>query len=120
MWSVEVNRSRNLLQIAFAGRVDLAEAHQCAERVRELLKDLPPGFCLLTDLSRLEEMDVACGKVIDPLMDELDCHGIQKIVRVVPEPRKDIGFGIMSLFHYRPQVHVITCQTLEEARSHLP
>jgi hypothetical protein len=35
---------------------------------------------------------------------------------VIPDPRKDIGFNILSLFHYRHDIHIVTCETLEEAK----
>jgi hypothetical protein len=120
MWSAVLDKERQLLQIRFAQRVNLQEAKACAGRVEELLADLLPNFSLLNDLSELEEMDVSCEPVIDRMMDVLNRHGIKKVVRVVPEPRKDIGFGIMSLFHYGPRVRVMTCKTLAEAQQQLP
>src|ERR1041385_2707684 len=116
MWSAGIDQTRALLQIRFEGHVDLPEAIAAAHRIEELLPQLGPSFCLLTDLSGLEEMDVACEPVIDRLMDLLNRRGIRKVVRVVPDPRKDIGFGIMSLFHYDPKVRLVTCQTLAEAQ----
>ena len=49
-------------------------------------------------------------------MDLFDAAGVDTIVRVIPNPRKDIGFSIMSLFHYRHGVHIMTCETMEEAK----
>ena len=120
MWSAAFDKPRQLLEIKFAQHVDLAEAQACAARVEALLAEAGPGFCLLSDLSGLAEMDLACEPVIDQVMDSLNRHGVQKIVRVVPAPEKDIGFGIMSLFHYGQHVRVVTCETLEQARTHLP
>jgi hypothetical protein len=37
------------------------------------------------------------------------------VVRVIPDPHKDIGLNILSLFHYRRGVRIVTCETLEEA-----
>jgi len=48
-------------------------------------------------------------------MDLLNKQGVSTVVRVIPDPRKDIGFNILSLFHYRPDVQIVTCETLEEA-----
>jgi hypothetical protein len=119
MWSASIDQARQLLQVSFAGRVDLPEAKACAVRVGALLSELPADFRLLNDLSQLEQMDVACGAVIDQMMDVLNRHGIRKVIRVIPEPGKDIGFGIMSLFHYGRKVRVVTCKTLAEAQQHL-
>jgi hypothetical protein len=120
MWSAAFDASRQLLEIGFSERVDLAQARDCATQIRALLKSAAPGFCLLNDLTDLQEMETACGPVIDGMMDALNERGISKVIRVIPEPAKDIGFGIMSLFHYARNVRVITCETLEEARVHLP
>jgi hypothetical protein len=38
------------------------------------------------------------------------------VVRVIPDPQKDIGLNILSLFHYRKRVRIVTCETLDEAR----
>ena len=46
--------------------------------------------------------------------------GLESVIRVLPaEARNDIGFAIMSHFHYGPDVRIVTCDNLEEARSHL-
>jgi hypothetical protein len=37
------------------------------------------------------------------------------VVRVIPDPQKDIGLNILSLFHYRRRVRIVTCKTLAEA-----
>ena len=36
-----------------------------------------------------------------------------------PDPRKDIGFKVMSLFHYGHDVPIVTCETLDEAQKKL-
>jgi hypothetical protein len=41
------------------------------------------------------------------------------VVRVIPNPQKDIGLNILSLFHYRRRVRIVTCETLEEAMNAL-
>jgi hypothetical protein len=80
-----------------------------------LLPDLRPGFRLLTDMSSLESMDLACVPYIKQLMDLCNKHGIEMVVRVIPDPQKDIGLNILSLFHYRRRVRIVTCKTLAEA-----
>jgi hypothetical protein len=41
------------------------------------------------------------------------------VVRVIPDPHRDIGMTIMSVFHYRGGVKIFTCQTLAEAEETL-
>ena len=37
------------------------------------------------------------------------------MVRIVPDPKKDIGFQVMSYFHYGPDVNIVTCENMDEA-----
>ena len=119
MWAAAVDQTKQLLQLRFSGSVGLEEAQACLKEVRELVAEIRPGFMLLTDLSELERMELSCEPLIDEVMEILNRKGIQKVVRVIPDPRKDIGFGIMSLFHYGHQVRVITCASMSEAEPHL-
>jgi len=73
------------------------------------------GFRLLTDLGGLESMEYSCAPLIDKVMDLIDCAGVAEVVRIVPDPRKGIGFQVMSMFHYRPEVGVVTVETVAEA-----
>ena len=119
MFLVETNRVKRLLHLSFIGKVSAADLERGGDEVQALLKELPPGFVLLTDLSRLETMEVACGKQIGRTMDWCRQHGVGKIVRVVPDPTKDIGLNILSIFHYEPGMRVITCENLTQAERHL-
>jgi len=120
MWAAAFNSERQLLELSFSQHVDRAQAKACALQVTALLNGAAPGFCLLNDLTGLQVMEFSCGPVIDQMMDLLSQRGVEKIVRIVPDPSKDIGFGIMSMFHYDRDVRVITCETMEQAQSHLP
>jgi len=115
MFQVEADKSRNLLVMIFADRVVPAELAAAADKVRSLLEGLTPGFRLLTDMSRLGWMDPACVDNIQTNMDLLNQHGIAKVVRVIPDPKKDIGMNILSVFHYRRGVQITTCETMAEA-----
>jgi hypothetical protein len=48
-------------------------------------------------------------------MDLIDQRGVGLIVRVIPDPSKDIGLSILTIFHYPRQPRIITCNTLAEA-----
>ena len=108
MIHVDADLARNLLRIQFSQQVGPEEIKTSFEKANALLVDLRPGFCLLSDLSSLQSMDV------------YDQKGIAKVVRVIPDPGKDIGLNIMSLFHYRPGVRIVTVETLAEAEKDLP
>ena len=115
MFQVEADKSKNLLKISFSGHVDPDEAQRGGEQAAALLAGLQPGFQLLTDLSGLETMDFACARYIKQWMELCSRKGVAKVVRVIPDPQKDIGFSILSLFHYRRGIRIVTCETLDEA-----
>ncbi len=76
---------------------------------------MQPGFKLLVDWTTVDSIALDCVPDIAWSMDALDAAGVSKVVRVVPDPRKDIGANIMSLFHFRRSVAFVTCDTMEEA-----
>jgi hypothetical protein len=119
MYEVVIDKSENLLKVSYTGKVGPEEAKHCKEAIVSLLGELKPGFRMLSDLRALVAMDLACAPFIEQVMDACDCAGIKMVVRIIPDPRKDIGLNIMSLFHYDRGVRIVTCKTLEEAQSAL-
>jgi len=115
MYYSSIDETGNLLRISYAARVDAGEMRRCAQECEKAVQKLRPGFRVLTDLSQLERMDLACVPDIKRMMDVCNKAGAELVVRVIPDPHKDIGLNIMSLFHYRKRVQIVTCQSLEEA-----
>jgi hypothetical protein len=115
MYKVEFDTSQRLLKFSYAQRFTAAEAGQCAAEMRALIPALPSEFRVLADLSGLDAMDLDCQPFIAQVMDLLDQRGVNLVVRVIPDPRKDIGLNIMSVFHYRRSVRFVTCEKLDEA-----
>lgn len=115
MFQVETDKSKNLLRTAFSQRVTPDETARWREKFGESVASLSAGFKLITDLTALDSMDMACAPDIEWAMDVCNKAGISKVVRIIPDPQKDIGLRIMSLFHYRRGVPIITCNTMEEA-----
>ncbi|MFA6561440.1 MAG: STAS domain-containing protein [Verrucomicrobiia bacterium] len=120
MYHITLDAAARLFTISWTGHVDPEEAQCCHEEIQQHLSNIKPGFRMLTDLSDLESMDFTCSTQIDRMMDLFNKCGVETIVRVIPNPRKDIGFSIMSLFHYSHGVHIVTCKTMEEAKRILP
>jgi hypothetical protein len=114
MFEVAVDQSKNLLTFAFSRNVTPDETRRWKEGLPDLLGQLKSGFKLLSDFSTVESMDLACAPDVEIAMDLLDCAGIGKVVRVIAHPRQDIGLSIMSLFHYRRCISIVTCQTMAE------
>jgi len=119
MYLLTVDAKRELMHLAYAGRVNVDEAKRCRAEIDSLIPTLKPGFRLLTDLSDLEEMDVACADEIRAVMDALRKHGVSRVVRVVPDHKKDIGLTMMSYFHYGHDVSFQTVESLTEALKEL-
>jgi hypothetical protein len=59
MFKVEAEPAKKLLIMTFAQHVGPEELEQANVKLPALLDQLPPGFRLLSDLSRLESMDPA-------------------------------------------------------------
>jgi hypothetical protein len=95
--------------------VTAAEMKAGVAQVEVLLPQLRAGFTVLADMSGLEVMDLDCGPHIARIMDLCKDHGVSMVVRVMPNPKKDIGINILSLIHYRGTVKLVTCDTLAEA-----
>ena len=119
MYSVESDRSKQLLVISAAARVTKKEVESVALRVREMMKEVTPGFRVLTDFRWLERMDPAAAVPLAEIMDALAEKDVAAVVRVVPDPHKDIGLNILSQFHYGPQIKLVTFESLAEALSAL-
>jgi hypothetical protein len=115
MFQAETNPSENLLKFAFSGSVTTDDTTRWKAQMDGWLKPLRPGFKLLSDFSGVESIDLACAPDIEFVMELLNKAGIAKVVRIITHPRQDIGMSIMSLFHYRRCVVIVTCQTMEEA-----
>ena len=116
VYAVEADVAQNLLIIHYQGYVRSSAVERCAREVAGSLTSLKPGFRLLADFTDLEAMDVACAPHLEQIMQLCDEKGVSEVVRVIPDPRRDIGLQIMSYFHYGPEVRITTCRSLEEAQ----
>lgn len=116
----EIDKSRRPLKITFSGHIAPVDARACCESLQSLLAEMQPGFRLLTDLSGVQSMSTSTARYIGQIMELCTQKGLGSVIRVLPaEARNDIGFAIMSQFHYGPHVRIVICDSLEEARSHL-
>jgi hypothetical protein len=115
MYEVELDQSKRLLVISALQRVTADQAKLVAQRVRELLHDVAPGFRVLADFRWLDSMDSAAAPHVAEIMDALAEKGLASVTRVMPDPRKDIGLNILSQFHYGPEIEIVTFETLADA-----
>jgi len=119
MIEASIDNSTNLLKVVYGGHVGAEETKQSLAQVEPMVMQMRPGFRLLSDLRNLQSMDLGCVPYIEQVMDLCDDREIGMVVRVIPDPHKDIGLNIMSLFHYRRGVRIVTCETIEEAEAAL-
>ena len=115
MYSVELDRSKRLLVISAAQRVTAEQAKQAAQRARELLHHVAPGFRVLADFRWLESMDSGTACHVAEIMDALTEKKVASVTRVISDPRKDVGLNILSQFHYGPEIQISTFETLADA-----
>ena len=115
MYFVEIDRSKRLLVISAAGHVSTEEVKAAAQKVRDIVKEAEPGIRALTDLRWLISMEPSASRYIADIMDALSQNRLASVTRVVPDPHKDIGFNILSQFHYDPDTPIYTFETLADA-----
>jgi hypothetical protein len=115
MYSVEADSSKRLLVISAAGKVTKKEVAVVAQEVRTLMNEAAPGFRVLTDFRWLDRMEPGAALHIAEIMDALAANNVAVVVRVVPDPHKDIGLNILSQFHYGPNIKIATFESLAAA-----
>jgi hypothetical protein len=115
MVAIEVDQPKNLLAVRYRGLIGSGEMQRSLDQIQAGLAKLESGFRVLADLTGLESMDVACAPFIEKAMDLCNEKGASTVVRVIPDPHRDIGLQIMSYFHYSGDVRIVTCETLAEA-----
>lgn len=115
MYNIEIDIPSNILIMHLKGNFDNRQGQLLYEELREKIKPLKREFQLFTDLSQLEQMSFDAHESIDDIMDLCNDYGVAKVVRLITNENSDIGFNIMSLFHFSHSVIIHTCKTLEEA-----
>lgn len=115
MINFEVDEPKRLLVIRYSGTVTPVETEEGLDQIRTGLARLNSGLRVMVDLTDLESMDVKCAPFVERAMDLCNEKGASTVVRVIPDPHRDIGMSIMSVFHYGGEVRIVTCQSLTEA-----
>ena len=113
-FEVEVDVARNIARTRFSGNITAAQLEAGAGRLEEALFKMRVGFVVLADLTGLESMGLDCAPPLARIMDLCKARGVRRVIRVIPDPAKDIGLNILSLIHYRGEVQIVTCATMAE------
>ncbi|MFH2137373.1 MAG: STAS domain-containing protein [Candidatus Omnitrophota bacterium] len=119
MFYIDFDKTNNLLTLKISADFDETQAKQCLKDMENCLEEANSGVRILTDLTGLDRMDSAARKYFEQMMDVCNQKQPVEIVRIIPDKSKDIGFSIMSVFHYDKSVKIITCQSREEALTRL-
>jgi len=115
MLLVTSNKSRQLLYVSYSGQVGVEEIQNSFADLKTQLGELSSGFRLLADFSRLESMGLDCVLALGRMMDLIGEAGVDLVVRVIPDPGKDIGMNILTLFHYPHRPRIVICKDMNEA-----
>ena len=115
MIQTETDEARNLFVIRYHGHITPEDTGVQVEPIKFALAKMRPGFGILTDFTDLEYMDAACAPHIRQVMDYANAHGVAAVVRVIPDPHRDIGMQLMSRFHYGQNVQIATTATVDQA-----
>jgi len=119
MFSIEASDAERLVKITWSGKVDSDEMRRCAEEIGVTASKMRPGFRVLVDMTDLEWMDYAGAPYIGLVMDLCVAKQVEHVIRVIPNPRKDIGLNIMSYLRYGSKVRVTICENMAEAMQRL-
>ncbi len=114
MINLNYDQDHNAVIIEFVGAIDAAQGDEYLPRLGQFIPSAK-GFNLLVDLTAVESMDRGIHGTIKKAMDLFNVRGVAKIVRVIPDPGKDIGLNIMSVFHYESSVRILTVSSRQEA-----
>lgn len=115
MLLVASNKSRRLLNTRFVGAVRTEELQRALPDIAAELAGLASGFRYLADFSQFESMNLDDTPLVGRFMELIAQAGVELVVRVIPDPRHDIGMNILTIFHYPSELKVITCENLTQA-----
>jgi hypothetical protein len=118
-FEAELNRQDNIVRTRFFGVVTAAHMAEALLEFQGFLPQLSPGFAILADLSGLESMELECAPPLARIMELSKARGVSMVVRVIPDPHKDIGLKILSIIHYGTGVRIVTLKTLAEGEQTL-
>ena len=111
----EVDVSLNLLRTRFSGHPTKPDLEAGVATIRAALGQMRPGFTILADWSGIEGLELDSAPYIAEIMEMVRANHAALVVRVLPEPSKDIGINILSVVHLRGSARTVTAENLEEA-----
>jgi len=119
MLAIDLDPRQNLVAIRYSGYVTPDQTALSVAEVRATLAKVEPGFRVLAGLTNLKTMEVACAPHIAKIMELCYQKGVATVVRVMPNPGRDVGLQILSYFHYGDEIRFLTCSSIAEAMAKL-
>lgn len=110
----EYLKDRKLLRMTYTGQVSIEELEAEYKKLEAMSAAFEKGFRVLTDLTHLDSPSLAFREYIAKMMRLFNRCGVSEIVRVIPDPSKDIGLNIMSMFHYDSDVKIRVVSSCDE------
>jgi len=107
------------LVLDYAGPIDAAQVWQLYSDLQKAVPQYGQGFRVLSDFSSVRAVSPDIREPLKKIMDFLNAQGVSEIIRIIPDPEHDIGFNILSLFHYSKSVSFLTVSSRQEAESRL-
>ncbi len=114
MINASYNSKHNAVVIEFTGTVTRAQVEKSVLDLEKIIPADGKGFTVVTDLSGLSKMELDVREAVSRSMDLLNAKGTQRVMRIVPDSSKDIGFNILSAFHYSKGVKILTLESWKE------
>jgi hypothetical protein len=115
MVSCSADDSGRILTVSYSHHVTAKHVENCRRRIRDDMQHLRPGFALLSDLTHLKTMDADCAESLGAMIELCSSREMNLSVWVIPDPSKDIGLNLISLFHCWRPVRTHTRTNLAEA-----
>lgn len=119
MYSFEIDQKNNRIHLTLTECFNELQSIHLLKEVTERLNELERGFCILCDLSALDEFESKAKTHFRSIMDLCNTHGVKKVIRIIPDPLNNFGLTLMSYFHYPEHISVVNCTTTKDAQKHL-
>ncbi len=119
MIKASYDSQNNAVIIEFSGRIDAIQAERAIPEIQKIVPAAGKGFRVLTDLSKVKAIDLAIKPSVKKMMEFFNQRGAAEVIRVISDPMQDVGFNIMSPFHYSREVAIVTVASREEAETRL-
>ena len=115
MFLATINKSHRLLHASYICKVTVADLERGYEDLKLLVREFPDGYILFADWGRMESIDPECATIIGQTMELFDQSSMERVVRLFPDPTKDIGLNILGAFHISNQRPFVTCDNMKDA-----